>query len=144
MKILFDTSVLVAGAYESHEKHQEARRWLERVVDGPDKGIVATHSIAETYAILTRLRLEPRIKPIEAREIIARYLANGLGVVELSSSEYLRIIERLSELNIQGGATYDALIAFTALKANVDTVVTFNQRDFARVCPELKDKIAPA
>ena len=53
----------------------------------------------------------------------------------------LDTIERLSDLGIVGGATYDALILHAASKANVDQVVTLDERDFRKVRPDLADKI---
>ena len=55
MKIFLDTSVLVAAVLEQHGDHARAFAILERVQQGKDEGVVAAHSLAETYAILTRL-----------------------------------------------------------------------------------------
>ena len=55
MRILFDTSTLVAAVVEGHPAHVAAFPWLQRVKDKAETGIVAAHSLAELYAILTRL-----------------------------------------------------------------------------------------
>ena len=57
---LFDTSPLVAAFVTSHEHHESARAWLLKVHFGEIQGVIATHSLAELYAILTRLPLRPR------------------------------------------------------------------------------------
>lgn len=59
MKVLLDTSVLVAAMVETHPMHECALHWLQRIKDGGDVGIVAAHSIAELYAILTTLTVQP-------------------------------------------------------------------------------------
>ena len=59
MKILLDTSVLVAAVVESHPAHSQALPWLQRVRNNVDTGLVAAHSLAELYAILTTLPVQP-------------------------------------------------------------------------------------
>jgi predicted nucleic acid-binding protein len=44
-------------------------------------------------------------------------------------------------MGIVGGATYDALILYAALKADADQVITLNERDFRRVYPDIADRI---
>jgi len=55
---------------ESHLAHERALPWLQRVRAETDSGVVAAHSVAETYAILTTLPLRPRISPTTARRLI--------------------------------------------------------------------------
>jgi predicted nucleic acid-binding protein len=47
----------------------------------------------------------------------------------------------LAEIGVTGGATYDALILRAAANADVDMVVTLNEKDFRRVYPDLANKI---
>ncbi len=140
MKILFDTSVLVASIVEAHPEHAKALPWLARVENDSDSGFLAAHSLAELYAILTTLPVRPSISPAIAWKLIA-HITGRLEVIFLSAQDYAGIIERLAELGITGGATYDALITRAAIKANVDLIVTLNPKDFHRVSPELADKI---
>jgi predicted nucleic acid-binding protein len=39
MRILLDTSVLVAAMIEAHPMHERALPWLQRVQDGQDVGL---------------------------------------------------------------------------------------------------------
>jgi len=61
--------------------------------------------------------------------------------VFLTDQNYIQVIEHLAALGIVGGATYDALILRAAANAKVDLVVTFNEKDFQRVYPDLANKI---
>ncbi len=70
MRILFDTSVLVAGIVEAHPMHERAGPWLERARAGEFEFLAASHTLAELYAVLTRLPLSPRIWPGVARRLI--------------------------------------------------------------------------
>lgn len=137
MRLLLDTSVLVAAMIEAHPHHARALPWLQRIQSGTDSGVVAAHSLAEVYAILTRLPLQPRIGPQLAQRLIQQNIINVCDIAALTELEYQTLIDHLAAHNIQGGATYDALILHTAAQAAVDHVVTFNIGDFRRVYPAL-------
>jgi predicted nucleic acid-binding protein len=68
--VFFDTNVLVAASERSHPHYAQAWPALLRVTAGKDKGFMSVHSIAEMYAALTRLPVQPRIHPAEAARII--------------------------------------------------------------------------
>jgi predicted nucleic acid-binding protein len=143
VSVLLDTSVLVAAMVESHPAHARALPWLQRVQDGTEVGLVAAHSLAELYAILTTLPVQPHIPPVVARQLIQHNVLNRFEVVVLSDEDYVTVIDHLSDLGIAGGATYNALILYAATRANADQVVTLDERDFRRVYPGLADKIVP-
>lgn len=141
MRVLLDTSLLIAATVEGHPAHAAAFPWLQRVKDQADDGVVAAHSLAETYAILTRLPIRPAITPVLAREIIQVNILDTCEVVALSDADYVTLLNHLTDLGIAGGAVYDALLLHTAAKVGVDQVVTLNAHDFRRVYPALADKI---
>lgn len=141
MRVLFDTSVLVAAAVEGHPAHAAAFPWLQRVKDKMDVGVVAAHSLAELYAILTRLPVWPPISPAVAQEVITVNVLETCEVVALSAADYASLLGHLVDLKIPGGAVYDALILHAAWISGVDRVLTLNARDFRRVYPALADKV---
>lgn len=141
MKILLDTSVLVAAMVESHPEHERAFPWLKHIIDGKNEGYVAIHSLAELYAVLTVLPVRPRISPHAAHELLVRNVLQHFEVITLGPGDYLTVIENLSSLGIVGGATYDALIMYAAISVEMDRIVTFNLRDFRRISPGLTDII---
>ena len=141
MRILLDTSVLVAAIVEAHPAHTQALPWLQRVKEGTDTGLVAAHSLAELYAVLTTLPVRPRISPALAQRLIKHNVLNVFEAVFLSDKDYVAVIDNLSGLGIIGGATCDALILHAASKAGVDQIVTLNEKDFHRVGPDLAGKI---
>ena len=47
MKILFDTSVLVAAIIKSHSSHKFALPWLQKIRNKTDKGIKDNDSVKE-------------------------------------------------------------------------------------------------
>jgi len=109
VRILLDTSVLVAAMIEAHPAHAQGLLSLHRVKDREDTGLVSAHSLAEMYAVLTTLPLQPRIPPAMAQELIKRNVLDILEVVPLSDKDYVAVIDHLSSLGFVGGANYDAL-----------------------------------
>lgn len=142
MRVLLDTSVFVAAMVEAHPMHERALPCLQRVKDGRDRGFVSAHSLAEIYAILTRLPIHPRIAPLIARRLIEENVAGSCEVISLSSEDYVAVLDHLANSGIKGGVVYDALILQVAMKAGIDRVVTLNESDFKRIYPQLADRIS--
>ena len=63
MKYLFDSSVLIAAFLEQHTMHTRAFPWLKKAKTGEIEWIVAGHSIAEVYSVLTTLPASPKTSP---------------------------------------------------------------------------------
>ena len=95
MRILFDTSVLIAAVVEAHPAHAVTFPWLQRVKDKVDAGFVAAHSLAEMYSILTRLPVRPPISPEMARQVITVSILNTCAVVALSVADYVTLLDHL-------------------------------------------------
>lgn len=134
--VVFDTAVLVAAMVQSHTFHARAFPWLARVKRGELEGAVASHTLAELYAVLTTLPVTPRIAPGTAWRLIRENVEHAMRVVSLSSTDYRSLLRRLAELGIAGGAVYDAVIARAAEKIHAQRVLTFDLDDFQRVWPE--------
>ena len=132
IRVLFDTNVLVAATIAAHPNNAIAFAWVQDVINGSIFGYISTHSLAELYSVLTRLPLPTRILPQQACYGIKNNL-NYFRLVDLDSSDYLKVIESISKAEITGGGIYDALIAQAALKANVDILLTFNPKHFTRL-----------
>lgn len=132
MKLLFDTSSLIAAFVESHPAHLPAWAWLEQTLEGTHKGFVATHTLAELYAVMTRLPLRPAIPPTVALQLMKENL-RGFQTVALSAADYRATLQRLEKRGLAGGAVYDALIAQAALKARAERLITLNSGHFRRL-----------
>ena len=133
MKVLLDTSILIAGFIESHTKHEKAMEYFKKALKGKISVYVASHSIAECYAVLTRIPVIPKISPTIAYQIIAENISKIATLISISESEYLSVLKELSELGLSGGIVYDAIILKSAQKAKVDKLLTLNPRDFIRL-----------
>ena len=135
MKVLVDTSVIVAAMVETHPDHARAFPWLKAAKERQHDLFVATHTLAETYAVLTALPLHPRLNPDMARRLIRENVERIAVTVELQSKDYRLVLDEMASLGLAGGVVYDALAARAAQKAGVDRLLTFNIGDFQRVWP---------
>lgn len=135
MRILFDTSVIVAAVVENHPYHKKALPWLKKAKENEFELIIAAHTLAELYAVLTTLPVRPRISPAIAWSLIHDNIETTAKIIALTPSEYSLTIIYMSEKGFSGGIIYDALIAKAALKAKVDRLLTLNKMDFEKVLP---------
>ncbi len=132
MKVLFDTNTLVAAMIETHPNHAVSLPWIQQVRSQKINGYISTHSIAELYAVMTRLPLPKPLSPQQARNSIVNNIED-FHLLDLESSDYLDVLQNVAKLNITGGGIYDAIIAQAALKANVDVLLTLNPKHFTRL-----------
>jgi len=141
VRLLFDTSVLVAAMVESHPMHLRALPWLQRAKNREFTFFAACHTLAELYAVLTGLPVSPKIPPAMARNLIEENVKSRAEIVPLSALDYTAVINRMTELGLSGGAIYDALIVKAAERAHADHLLTFNGKDFRRVWPDGLDHL---
>ncbi len=141
MKTLFDTSTLVQALGRSLDWHSRAAPWLQRAIRGEFEWVVAAHTLAELYGVLTTLPTSPRLTPAQARRLIRENIEKHATIVALTPRDYRDVIRELSEAGMIGGAVHDALICKVAQKASVQRLLTFNVTHFQRVWPEGADII---
>lgn len=134
--ILFDTSVLVASFISSHPKHSQAISWLKRARKKELTWYVSTHSLAELYAVLTRLPISPKVSSLQAQLLLEKNILDSAKIVALTTEDYLQVIKQVAELGLVGGIIYDAVMLKAAQKVKAQKILTFNLRDFQRLTPE--------
>jgi predicted nucleic acid-binding protein len=144
VKALLDTSTLIAAMLPDHVHHACALPWLSQAKRGAFEFVCSAHSLAEIYAVLTRLPRTPPIRPDEAWRLIQENVISHAQVYSLSSDEYASLIWRIAQQLITGAAVYDAVIAQVAELAAVDVLVTLNVADFQRVWPAGAARIVSA
>lgn len=115
---LTDTSVAVPLLLASHAAHTVARAAADKYSLS-----LATHSLAETYSVLTRL---PGAAGNPAD--VVRAIDEAFPHIVEPSRESSRAIHRVfAEIGVAGGAVYDALIALAAVEGGLP-VVTRDRR----------------
>lgn len=133
MKVLFDSSVLVAGLLESHSAHDESLKYLQDAIEKKYEMILASHSLAETFSVLTSIPSVPKINASMAIKLLDENVTKHAKIISLTAKDYLAAMKNIASLGFSGGAIYDAIIYEAALKASVKQILTLNIRDFQRL-----------
>ena len=109
--VALDTSTAVPYLMLSHPAHPVTRGQV-----GGRTVRLTTHSLAETYSVLTRLPGDARLKPTDAAVLLAANFAGSIAPhVEVSGN----LPALLAPLGIAGGAVYNALVGLAAHLAEV-------------------------
>jgi predicted nucleic acid-binding protein len=95
--------------------------------------VVSSHSLAEVYAVLTRLPATPRITPAAAWQFLENNVLSCAVVIALSGQDYRRLLTEAVHSGLAGGMIYDAVIAKAAELAGADFLLTFNVTHFRKV-----------
>ena len=136
--ILLDTSVLIATAQVSHERHAPSRELWNRCTR--HVAAVSFHTISELYNTLTAmpptLRLSPRNTDLALETFLLR-----LTPVTLSAEEHIETVRRAANLGHSGGMIYDALHMACARKIGAEQIYTWNVRHFRMIEPDLADRV---
>lgn len=135
MKVFVDTSVLVASMLGKHDSHARAFAVLDRIQNGKDEGFVSAHSLAEAYAVLTKLPVPFRHTPEQAWLSIEQNIIRHFKTQSLTGEDYTNLLREAAVRGIQGGTIYDAVLMASAVKVNVDRLFTLNLKHFQAVAP---------
>ncbi len=134
MKAFLDTSVLVPVFHGDHEHHIASLDVFVRCQKADS--CCGAHSLAEVYAVLTRLPGKHRISGEQAMLFIGD-LRDRLTIIALDGDDYAEILRTSAALGVVGGSIYDAILAGCALKAGVETIYTWNIRHYHQLGPEV-------
>lgn len=111
-----DSSVAVPLVLANHPDLEIIAAWAR---DKP-KLYLSGHALAETYSIITRLRVPFRVSAEVARSVID---ASFAGTIYPKASTLRKLHRIFAEVGISEGAVYDGLVALAALD-NGATLVT--------------------
>ena len=128
-RYLCDTSALIAAVSSWHEHHDRTRVEIERRKRSNEELVVAAHSLAETYAVLTRLPAPHRLRAADAIALIERNWKDT-PIIHLTGLEMWNALREAQQRTLIGGQMYDVLIAVAALKAEASTIITWNVRHY--------------
>jgi predicted nucleic acid-binding protein len=125
-----DTSCMVAAVCSWHEHHERATRAIEHRLKQRQTMIVAASALIEAYSVLTRLPAPHRLSPSDALNLLERNFVFNIKLASLGASAYRSLLHGAPEAGISGGQIYDAVIASSARRAKVQTLLTFNEAHF--------------
>lgn len=109
-----DTSITIAALLSDHTSHDVASEALAMCAT------TIAHVAAETYSVLTRLPPPHRSEAETAADTLSLRLPSAH--VTLDAGDHANAPKRLALAGVSGGATYDGLIALTALEHDLELV----------------------
>ena len=138
MKWFFDTSVLIPAFLADHPHHERSLEAFLRA----DKatGCCASHSLAEFYAVVTRLPGTHRVSSDQVLLLIQN-ISTRIATISLTAEEYLTVLENAAEARVTGGTVYDAMLVHCAQKVSAETIYTWNVKHFEQFRPGVSGKI---
>jgi predicted nucleic acid-binding protein len=125
----FDTSVLVQAFLADREHHDRSLDAFLRADKAHD--CCAAHSLAEFYAVVTRLPGKHRMNGDQV-VLLLDNIRERLTTISLSVEEYRSVLSEAAKAQVFGGMIYDALIARCAQKASCEILYTWNVKHFER------------
>jgi predicted nucleic acid-binding protein len=135
---------MVAVLLGWHEHHEQAAREIELRLDRGESLVVAAPALVETYTVLTRLPPPRRLSPSQSRSLLeASFLDDETEAIALDAEAYRCLLRTAPEHSIAGGRTYDAVIVACGLAARVDTILTFNERQFRSLGAGMIEIVVP-
>ncbi|WP_343599518.1 PIN domain-containing protein [Mycobacterium sp.] len=115
---LVDTSVALPALSELHEFHDAAFDAVSEHRAG-----IAAHALFETYAVLTRHPVL-RVVPAQALALLDSTFTHRAALTATATD---RALQALAAAGIGGKATYDGLVAATAVEAGLP-LLTLDRR----------------
>jgi predicted nucleic acid-binding protein len=109
-----DTSIVIAALLADHPAHEASAQALATCE------IAIAHVTVEAYSVLTRLPAPHRADATTAAQALEQRLPRAH--VTLRASHHAGAPRRLAASGISGGATYDGLIALTAIEHDLQLV----------------------
>ena len=102
LKIIFDSSALIAAFIESHPKHKSALSFLSRANNRECELFVSAHTILEVYSVLTSAPFRPKITSAIAKQLIENNIKAFAKIIYLSDKDYFKIIEKMCSSGLIG------------------------------------------
>jgi predicted nucleic acid-binding protein len=129
MKVLFDSSALVAALWMHHPRHSGANDWLSKVWNAEVQGYVSQHAIAEAFASLTSLSVSPAFHPHSVRTVLGEALWH-LQLVPLDEADYVQMLEEATDRDLRGETSIALLNVRAALKVQAEKLLTVQPKSY--------------
>jgi predicted nucleic acid-binding protein len=133
-----DTSVLIAASDTADPRHPSSRSLLAAAT--PATAACGAHTLAEVYAVLSRLPGGKKARP-DLAGLLVEQIAARMTVVPLSTEDYVATLRETARMGLSGGIVFDALLLACARKVRAERIYTWNVRHFRMVAPDLTDRI---
>jgi predicted nucleic acid-binding protein len=138
MKAFFDTSVLVPVFYGDHVHHQASFQLF--IQFNQSSGCCGAHSLVEVFSTLTRMPGKHRISGAQAMLFVGS-ICERLSLITLDGDECVKALEDSTSLGVVGWGIYDAILARCAVKAEAETIYSWNARHYAQCGAEVTRRL---
>jgi predicted nucleic acid-binding protein len=133
-----DTSVLIAASDAADPRHGSSRSLLAAAT--PATHACGAHTLAEVYAVLSRLPGGKKVRP-EFAGLLVEQIAARMTLVPLDAAEYAATLRETARMGLAGGIVFDALLLACARKVSAKRIYTWNEKHFRLVAPDLAERI---
>ncbi|MGD0521985.1 MAG: PIN domain-containing protein [Terracidiphilus sp.] len=133
-----DTSVLIAASDTADPRHPSSRSLLAAAT--PATAACGAHTLAEVYAVLSRLPGGKKVRP-DLAGLLVEQIAARMTVVPLSAEDYVATLRETARMGLSGGIVFDALLLACARKIGAEQIYTWNVRHYRMVAPDLAERI---
>jgi len=134
----FDTSVLIAASDATDGRHERSLRALAGA--RPATAACGAHTLAEVYAVLSRLPGGKKVRP-QFAGLLVEQIVSRMTVVPLNGEEYAATLREAARMGLAGGIVFDALLLACARKVNAERIFTWSEKHFRLVAPDLAERI---
>lgn len=139
-RIAFDTNVLVYAINDESEFFDAANLWLKKVEKREVRAVITPQNLAEFCAVVTSKRaygkkfITPRQASWEIEKILTSRIFEVVYSYDGTMENFLTLIKLIGP---KAQKVHDVFLAATLLSNGVDTLLTADSQDFAKM-PELK------
>lgn len=126
MKVLLDTNILIYAIDQNSKYYKISINILKNM---RYELFVSTKNIAELLSVTSKMGIGKNIN-LEYIDETVLDISKVLYPNEFSFKEFIQII---SEYNIKGNKVYDMEIVSIMLANKIDTIATFNRKDFENI-----------
>jgi predicted nucleic acid-binding protein len=138
IEVFLDTSILIAASDAADPRYPGSRALLAAAT--PATAACGAHTLAEVYAVLSRIPGGKKLRPEHAGLLIEQ-IASRMTVVSLNAEDYSATLRETARMGLSGGIVFDALLLACARKVDARRIYTWNARHFRLVAPDLVDRI---
>jgi predicted nucleic acid-binding protein len=138
IETFLDTSVLIAASDAADPRHLMSRSLLAAAA--PGRAACGAHTLAEVYAVLSRLPGGKKVRP-EFAGLLVDQIAARMTIVALNGTEYAATLRTVARMGLAGGIVFDAVLLACARKVNARHIYTWNVRHFKMVAPDMAERI---
>lgn len=128
--LALDTNCVIAALCAWHPHHHQASDRVRRERALGTRLVIASHSMVEVYAVLTRLPPPHRLAPADAVYLLTANAGLWQVAPALPVDRVWQLLQNCAAQQTLGGQVYDAVIAQTVKIHGAAAILTLNLRHF--------------